>query len=218
MGKDAPVAKDAPARKPEVETAGDNGNHGIQGAVNDAWGGFKGFMRKAGETAREVGGTVVEKGGEMVHKGKEFVRSEQGQEMIRKTREGAADAVDAAGGHGKNAQVNEVVRRARIIPGAGNVLNAAETLSESGVTRVMRDGKGKINQDRLIRGAVESAPVSGDAARVKSLADQTGVTGRVVDAVRERVQATQQSDGAAGKKPQDKERAHEEQPRERVRR
>lgn len=64
----------------------------------------------------------------------------KGSSSVAQRRGGAADAVEALGGHSSNRTVNEVVRDAKIIPGADNVLGTAEALSDSGATRKMRDG------------------------------------------------------------------------------
>lgn len=229
MGKESAAVKEAP-RQADVPTSGDSSNNaGLQGAVHDAWGGFKGFMRKAGETARDTGSVVLDKSKEAVGKGKEFVQSEQGQKLVKQGREGAADVVDAAAGNSNNRTVNEVVRNARILPGAGNVLNAAEALSDSGVTGKIRDGRGTVRQDVLIEGAIKSAPVSGDAARLKHLSDRTGFTDRLFGTFKEKFQQRQEAPeaqtdaqkkdaGKEAKKQEDKDRAHEEQPRARVKR
>jgi hypothetical protein len=208
------AAKEAPTHA-DVQPAGDSGsnNHGIKGAAQEAWSGLGRWTHKAAEKAKDVGSAALDAGQDIYHKGKEAVKSEQGQKIIKQTRQGAADAVDAVGGNSNNRTVNEVVRNAKIIPGAGNVLSAAETLSNSGVTDVMRDGKGKVNKDVLIRGAVEVAPVSGDAARLKHLADRTGVTDKVVRAVQDQVQKPKTQE-----QPADPNKAHEVQPRVKAKR
>jgi len=236
MAKDAPAAKEAP-RRADVQPTGDSGtnNQGIDGARDEAWGGFKNFWRKTTEVggnvvdkAKDVGGAAVDKGGDLLKKGKDYVQSDEGKRMIQKGREGAADVVDAAGGHGQNRTVNEVVRNAKIIPGARTVLGAAETLSESGVTDVMRDGKGKVNQRRLVEGAIQNAPVTGELGTAVEIGRRTGITGRLTEAIRDRIKPEAERKPEAEPKPkkdtatptttQDKDRTHEEQQRARVKR
>lgn len=231
MGKHTAAVKEAP-QVSDASTATASDNSGIANAARDAWGGLSKFGAKAWQTTKDVGGTALEKGKEVggtvvekskdaIVKGKEAVQSEQGQKVIRQAREGAADTVDALGGHSRNRTVNEVVRNAKIIPGAGNVLDAAGALSDSGVTRIMRDGKGTVNHDALIRGAVKAAPVSGDAARLKALADRTGVTDRATDFVQQKIEdarAPQRGDKTTTSTTEDLNKQHEVQKRSQVKR
>lgn len=228
MGKHNAAVKEAPHTS-DAPSSGDNSdNSGIANAAREAWGGLSKFGAKAWNTTKEVGGTalekgkevgstVVEKGQEALHKGKEVVQSKEGQKVIKQAREGAADTVEALGGHSSNRTVNEVVRNAKIIPGAGNVLDAAEALSDSGVTRKMRDGGGTVNKEALIRGAVKVAPVSGDAARLKSLADRTGVTDRATDFVQQKIEENRKGEKAQPT-TEDANKQHEVQKRSQVKR
>jgi hypothetical protein len=81
----------------------------------------------------------------------------------------------------------------------------------------MRDGGGTVNKEALIRGAVKVAPVSGDAARLKSLADRTGVTDRATDFVQQKIEESKR-----GEKTQpatdDANKQHEVQKRSQVKR
>ena len=182
MGKDSPQAKGAgkgsEVQKPAEQGAEPAENHGIQGAARDAWSGLTKWGHKAADT-------VVDTSSKVYHGTKEAIKSKEGQEVIAKTREGAAKVIETAGGRSGNRTVDQVVGNAELIPGAGNVVRAAKTLNESGVTGVVRDGKGHVNKDRLVRGAIESAPVSGELATAKHLADRTGLTGKIVEKVQD---------------------------------
>lgn len=194
MGNDAPQqqGKDATKGK-EHAKAGDHAaaepahGGGIVGAAQDAW-------HWGRHKAEVVGSKVGEKSKELYHDAKDKVQSPEGQAAIKKTRDGAATAIEAVGGRSSNHTVNEITKNAKLVPGAGNIVNAAETLTRSGVTGVMRDGKGTVDKEVLIRGAVKSAPITGDAARLKNLADRTGMTETIVDKVGEQVRKPPHAD------------------------
>jgi hypothetical protein len=182
MGKDSPQAKSSgkgsEGPKPAEQGAEPAENHGIQGAAREAWSGLTKWGHKAADT-------VVDTSSKVYHGTKEAIKSKEGQEVIAKTRDGAAKVIETAGGRSGNRTVDQVVGNAELIPGAGNVVRAAKTLNESGVTGIVRDGKGHVNKERLVRGAVEAAPVTGELATAKQLADRTGLTGKIVEKVQE---------------------------------
>ncbi len=180
QGKDTAKAKD------HVKAGGSEpAEHGgIIGAAQDAWH----WGRKKAEV---VGEKVGETSKQLYHDAKEKVQSPEGQAVIKKGRDGAATAIETVGGRSNNHTVNEITKNAKLIPGAGNIVNAAETLSKSGVTGIVRDGRGTVDKEVLIRGAVKSAPITGDAARLKNLADRTGMTETIVDKVGDQVKKSQ---------------------------
>lgn len=224
MGKDSPQAKDSTkgkeqARAQDQTTGAEPTGGGIGDAARDAWSGFTRWGKKAVD---KVGDTSTK----VYNEAKDAVKSEKGQAVIKKTREGAAKAIETVGGQSDNQTVNEVTKNVKLIPGAGTVVNAAETLTKGGVTGIVRDGKGQVNKEALIRGAVETAPVSGDAARLKNLADRTGVTGTVVDKVQEQLKKSKAetpppSESSTGqskdKKPKAPSESSTTQPQERQR-
>ncbi|MDZ4832551.1 MAG: hypothetical protein SGJ27_01995 [Candidatus Melainabacteria bacterium] len=195
MAKDAPQAKDSAKVKdqPKVseQSAPDEKHSGAADAARDAWSGMTRWGRKAAEKVADTGGKIAEQVGDTsvkVYKNtKEAVQSEKGQAVIKQGREGAARAIEAVGGRSDNATVNQITRNAKLVPGAGNIVDAAETLSRSGVTGIVRDGRGTVNKEELIRGAVKSAPLTGDLARAMHLADRAGVTDQIADKVQEQV-------------------------------
>lgn len=151
-----------------VGSVGDGISRGV-GAVGDA----------AVSAGREVG---------------DFVRSDGARDALNTARQGVATGIDAVGGNSGNATIDRITNTVGEIPGVGNVVGGARTLTDSGVTGVIRDGQGQIDTQVLVEGVINNAPVSGDLARAREIADRTGVTERVVDAVAGQTTATGNSE------------------------